>query len=56
MKNLPNWFKWVLVLAAMAGMAWLMLAINDRASRVKMPDPDDMYGKRPTASSAAEMA
>lgn len=56
MKNLPNWVKWVLVFAAMAGMAWLMLAINDRAGRVEMPAPDDMYGRRPSASASAGAA
>lgn len=44
MKKLPNFIKWIIVVAALAGMAWMMYAVNDRASRVEMPPPDDTFG------------
>lgn len=44
MKKLPDWLKWVLVAAALAAMGWMMWAVNDRASRVQMPEPDNTFG------------
>lgn len=44
MKKLPNFVKWLIVAAALAAMAWMMYAVNDRASRVEMPAPDDTFG------------
>ena len=40
MKKLPNFVKWLIILAALAAMGWMMWAVNDRASRVEMPAPD----------------
>ena len=37
MKKLPNFVKWLIILAALAAMGWMMWAVNDRASRVEMP-------------------
>ena len=36
MKKLPNFVKWIIILAALAAMGWMMWAVNDRASRVEM--------------------
>ena len=44
MDRLPNWPKWVVVALALAVMAALMLAVNDRAARVEMPPPDNTFG------------
>ncbi len=44
MKKLPNFVKCLIVAAALAAMAWMMYAVNDRASRVEMPAPDDTFG------------
>lgn len=44
MKKLPDFVKWLIVAAALAGMAAMMWAVNDRASRVEMPAPDDTFG------------
>ncbi|MGN0662839.1 MAG: hypothetical protein ACI4LE_06785 [Faecalibacterium sp.] len=44
MKKLPDWLKWLIVAAALAAMGWMMWAVNDRASRVEMPEPDDTFG------------
>ena len=41
MKKLPNFVKWIIILAALAAMGWMMWAVNDRASRVEMPAPDN---------------
>ena len=40
MKKLPNFVKWIIILAALAAMGWMMWAVNDRASRVEMPAPE----------------
>jgi hypothetical protein len=55
MKKLPNAIKWLIVVAVLAALAALMLAVNDRASRVKMPEPDTTFGiyHSPSASTAA---
>jgi len=34
----------VIVVAVLAALAALLLAVNDRASRVKMPEPDTTLG------------
>ena len=44
MKKLPNSVKWLIILLVLAVMGWMMWAVNDRASRVKMPDPDNTFG------------
>lgn len=44
MKNLPNFVKWLIVIAALALMGAMVWAVNDRASRVKMPEPDTSFG------------
>ena len=40
MKKLPNAVKWLIIVVVLA----LMVAVNDRASRVKMPEPDNSLG------------
>ena len=44
MKKLPNAVKWLIILAVLALMGWMLVLVNDRASRVKMPDPDNSLG------------
>ena len=44
MKKLPNFVKWLIILAALAAMGWMMWAVNDRASRVEMPAPNNTFG------------
>ena len=51
MKKLPNFVKWIIILAALAAMGWMMWAVNDRSSRVKMPAPDNTFGIYRTADS-----
>ena len=52
MKKLPNFVKWIIILAALAAMGWMMWAVNDRASRVEMPAPDNSFGIYLTADSS----
>lgn len=52
MKKLPNFVKWIIILAALAAMGWMMWAVNDRASRVEMPAPDNTFGIYRTADSS----
>lgn len=52
MKKLPNFVKWIIILAALAAMGWMMWAVNDRASRVEMPAPDNTLGIYRTADSS----
>ena len=40
MNRMPNWLKWLVILFVFVILAVLMLAVNDRASRVDMPEPD----------------
>ena len=56
MKKLPNFVKWIIILAALAAMGWMMWAVNDRASRVEMPAPDNTFGIYHTASKSFGMA
>ena len=44
MNKLPNFIKWLIVLAALGAMGAMMWAVNDRASRVEMPAPDNTFG------------
>ena len=44
MNKLPNFIKWLIVLAALGAMGAMMWAMNDRASRVEMPAPDNTFG------------
>ncbi len=37
MKKLPIFSKWIIILAALAAMGWMMWAVNDRASGWKCP-------------------
>ncbi len=53
MKKLPNFVKWLVILAALAAMGWMMWAVNDRASRVEMPAPDNTFGIYHTADSSS---
>ena len=52
MKKLPNFVKWIIILAALAAMGWMMWAVNARASRVEMPAPDNTFGIYHTADSS----
>lgn len=49
MKKLPDAIKWLLIIAALAILAAIALAVNDRASRVDMPEPDNTFGIYRTA-------
>ena len=49
MKKLPDFVKWIIIAVALAAMAAMMWAVNDRASRVEMPAPDDTFGIYHTA-------
>ena len=44
MKKLPNAVKWLIIVAVLALMGWMLVAVNDRASRVTMPEPDNSLG------------
>ena len=44
MKKLPNFVKWLIIAVVLAAMAVMMVAVNDRASRVEMPMPDNSLG------------
>ena len=44
MKKLPNAVKWLIILVVLGAMGAMMWAVNDRASRVKMPEPDNSLG------------
>ncbi len=44
MKKLPDFVKWLIIAGVLAAMAAMMLAVNDRASKVKMPEPDNSFG------------
>lgn len=38
MKKLPNAVKWLIIVVVLALMGWMLVKVNDRASRVKMPE------------------
>ncbi len=44
MKKLPDWIKWLIIAGVLAAMGAMLFAVNDRASRVKMPEPDTSFG------------
>ena len=44
MKKLPNAVKWLIIVVVLARMGWLLVNGNDRASCVKMPEPDNSLG------------
>ena len=44
MKKLPNAVKWLIIVVVLALLGCLLLMFNDRASRVKMPEPDNSLG------------
>ena len=44
MKKLPNFVKWLIIAVVLAAMAAMMGSVNDRASRVEMPMPDNSLG------------
>lgn len=44
MKKLPNAVKWLIIIAVLAVMAALAFAVNNRASQVDMPAPDNTFG------------
>ena len=51
MKKLPTSVKWLIILVVLAAMGVMMWAVNDRASRVEMPAPDNTFGIYHTADS-----
>lgn len=51
MKKLPTAVKWLIIVAVLALMGWMLIKVNDRASRVKMPEPDNSLGIYRSASS-----
>ena len=51
MKKLPNAVKWLIMLVVLGAMGAMMWAVNDRASRVEMPAPDNTFGIYHTAES-----
>ena len=53
MKKLPNAVKWLFILVVLAAMGGLMWAVNDRASRVEMPAPDNTFGIYRTTESGS---
>ena len=44
MKKLPNAVKWLIIVVVLALMGWMLVKVNDRASRVKMTEPDHSLG------------
>ena len=44
MKKLPNAAKWLIIVVVLALMGWMLVKVNDRASRGKMPEPDNRLG------------
>ena len=54
MKKLPNFLKWLIIVGVLAVMGWIMVAVNDRASRVEMPPPDNSFGVYRTAPGAGK--
>ena len=51
MKKLPNAAKWLIIVVVLALMGWMLVKVNDRASRVEMPAPDNTFGIYHTAES-----
>ena len=44
MKKLPNAVKWLIIVVVLALMGWMLVKVNDRASRVNIPEPDNSLG------------
>lgn len=44
MNKLPNFVKWLIIIGTLALLAAIAFAVNDRASRVDMPAPDNTFG------------
>ena len=44
MKKLPNADNWLIIQAVLALIGGMLVQGNDRASRGKMPDPDNSLG------------
>lgn len=44
MKKLPDFAKWLLIAVVLAVLLLIAFAVNDRASRVEMPAPDNTFG------------
>lgn len=40
MNNLPNWAKWLIIIAAVAVLAAVAFWLNDYVTRVEQPAPD----------------
>lgn len=53
MDRLPNWLKWLVVALVFAVLAVMVLAVDRRASRVDMPEPDNTFGIYRDTDSAA---
>lgn len=53
MNKLPNSIKWLIIVVTLAVLALIAFAVNDRASRVQMPAPDNTFGVYRTAESGA---
>ena len=53
MKKLPDIVKWLIIAAVLVAMAVMAFAVNDRASRVEMPAPDDTFGLYHITSSSS---
>lgn len=51
MKKLPDFVKWLIIVGILAAMAAIAFAVNDRASKVTMPEPDTSFGIYHSASS-----
>ena len=51
MKNLPYAVKRRIILGVLGAMGAMMWAVNDSASRVEMPAPDNTFGIYQTAES-----
>ena len=52
MKKLPNFVKWIIILAALAGKGWVVWGWDVSAIRVEMPAPDNTFGIYRTADSS----
>ena len=51
MKKRPMSVQGLISLLVRVGMGWMMWKVNDRASRVDMPAPDNTFGIYRTADS-----
>ena len=44
MNRIPNWLKWLVLALVFALIGAAVLAVDRRASRVDIPDPDNTFG------------